>query len=210
MIVVDEQGNEYEATYPKRAKGLIKSGRARFVDENKICLACPPNINLEDNKMTDTNQIIENKTQLESKDVSKKASEYTKAFEEEFAKETSESSTKYTLDYALEQLEKVRNEASRFAVETREKISAIKSEGAGDVGTQALGEALLALVQEQEQIYRRLTDFYIGMVSDLKTADAKAALDLRKNFMDFVTDCVGASRANELPDFLTIWKIINS
>ena len=53
MIVVDSQGNEYEATYPKRAKGLVKSGRARFVAENKICLACPPNINLEDNKMSE-------------------------------------------------------------------------------------------------------------------------------------------------------------
>ena len=53
MIVVDEAGNEYEATYPKRAKGLVKNGRARFVAENKICLACPPNENLEDQKMTD-------------------------------------------------------------------------------------------------------------------------------------------------------------
>ena len=31
ISVVDEQGNEYEATYPKRAKGLVKSGRARFI-----------------------------------------------------------------------------------------------------------------------------------------------------------------------------------
>ncbi|MBQ9745551.1 MAG: hypothetical protein IJW21_01865 [Clostridia bacterium] len=54
VIVVDEQGNEYEATYPKRAKGLVKNGRARFVSENKICLACPP-INLEENKMMDNN-----------------------------------------------------------------------------------------------------------------------------------------------------------
>ena len=42
IIVVDEQGNQYEATYPKRAKGLVKNGRARFVDEHTICLACPP------------------------------------------------------------------------------------------------------------------------------------------------------------------------
>ena len=51
VIVVDEQGNEYEATYPKRAKGLVKNGRARFVDENKICLACPPDKMMEENKM---------------------------------------------------------------------------------------------------------------------------------------------------------------
>ena len=51
VIVVDEQGNEYEATYPKRAKGLVKNGRARFVGENKICLACPPDKMMEENKM---------------------------------------------------------------------------------------------------------------------------------------------------------------
>ena len=51
IVVVDEQGNEYEATYPKRAKGLVKNGRARFIDENTICLACPPKEYLEDNKM---------------------------------------------------------------------------------------------------------------------------------------------------------------
>ncbi len=50
ILVVDEKGNEYEATYPKRAKGLVKKGRARFISENMICLACPPN-ELEDNDM---------------------------------------------------------------------------------------------------------------------------------------------------------------
>ena len=54
VSVIDEYGNEYEATYPKRAKGLVKKGRARFVDDNTICLACPPNI-LEDTKMSDNN-----------------------------------------------------------------------------------------------------------------------------------------------------------
>ncbi len=42
VAVIDDRGNRYEATYPKRAKGLVKNGRARFVDENTICLACPP------------------------------------------------------------------------------------------------------------------------------------------------------------------------
>ena len=62
IIVVDEQGNEYEATYPKRAKGLVKNGRARFVDENKICLACPPDKILEEEKMSNnTNNKSEQK-----------------------------------------------------------------------------------------------------------------------------------------------------
>lgn len=51
VAVVDELGHEYEATYPKRAKGLVKSGRARFVDANQICLLRPPQIDLEDESM---------------------------------------------------------------------------------------------------------------------------------------------------------------
>jgi len=50
--VVDDLGNRYVPTYAKRAKGLVKNGRARWVDENTICLACPPDdMNLEDAKM---------------------------------------------------------------------------------------------------------------------------------------------------------------
>lgn len=64
IIVVDEQGNEYEATYPRRAKGLVKNGRARFIDENKICLACPPDIISED-KMEDNRIDIQDKKTTE-------------------------------------------------------------------------------------------------------------------------------------------------
>ena len=43
ITVLDMQGNVCGATYPKRARGLVKKGRARFVDEKTICFACPPN-----------------------------------------------------------------------------------------------------------------------------------------------------------------------
>ena len=78
ITVVDEQGNQYEATYPKRAKGLVKHGRARFVDEYTICLACPPQIETEDNTMS------ENTTKTESM-----------------------ATKKYTIEYILEQIEKI-------------------------------------------------------------------------------------------------------
>ena len=52
--VVDEAGNVYEPTWPKRAKGLVKNGRARFVEENKICLACPPDTKTEDEHMSNS------------------------------------------------------------------------------------------------------------------------------------------------------------
>lgn len=59
VTVIDEEGKIIGVTYPKRAKGLIKKGRARLVDENTVCLACPPNENLEDIEMENT---TENKT----------------------------------------------------------------------------------------------------------------------------------------------------
>ncbi len=59
VIVIDEQGNNYESTYPKRAKGLVKTGRARYVDENTICLTCPPKeYILEENNMNNENKLI--------------------------------------------------------------------------------------------------------------------------------------------------------
>ena len=56
--VVDEAGNVYEPTWPKRARGLVKNGRARFVAENRICLACPPDDKTEDKKMSNTNNVF--------------------------------------------------------------------------------------------------------------------------------------------------------
>jgi len=77
IIVVDEQGNQYEATYPKRAKGLVKNGRARFIDEHTICLACPPQTETEDKSMSENTVTTEATT------------------------------PKYTVEYILEQIEKI-------------------------------------------------------------------------------------------------------
>ena len=42
VLVSDESGKEYEPTFEKRARGLCKKGRARWIGENRICLAAPP------------------------------------------------------------------------------------------------------------------------------------------------------------------------
>ena len=74
IIVVDKQGNEYEATYPKRAKGLVKNGRARFINDNKICLLCPPEIEMEDNKMSE-NIIVNENVEVKSEAVLNEAND---------------------------------------------------------------------------------------------------------------------------------------
>ena len=76
VIVVDEQGNILEATYPKRAKGLVKKGRARFISESMICLACPPQ-KTEDNEMSNTQNKFDNLEILIDKNVSEQMEEST-------------------------------------------------------------------------------------------------------------------------------------
>ena len=55
IIVVDENGTVFESTWLKRANGLVKKGRARWLDDNTICLACPPE-QMEDNNMENSKQ----------------------------------------------------------------------------------------------------------------------------------------------------------
>ena len=55
IIVVDENGTVFESTWLKRANGLVKKGRARWLDEQTICLACPPEL-MEDNNMENSKQ----------------------------------------------------------------------------------------------------------------------------------------------------------
>jgi hypothetical protein len=51
IAVLGGSGQTLEPTYTKRAKGLVKHGRARWVNENTIALTCPPFNNKEDTHM---------------------------------------------------------------------------------------------------------------------------------------------------------------
>jgi hypothetical protein len=73
IIVIDENNVKHNSTYLRRAKGLVKNGRARWVDDNTICLtelcsvvepcsvSCPPlNKNItEDLSVNNINNIKE-------------------------------------------------------------------------------------------------------------------------------------------------------
>ena len=103
--VVDEAGIRYEATYLRRAKGLVKHGRARFIDENTICLACPPNkinLNSEDKNMMNIENFNSTK-EIETKQANTDNEKTAIRAEGAAAKTT----PKYSLEYALEQIEKI-------------------------------------------------------------------------------------------------------
>ena len=151
VIVVDENGNEYEATYPKRAKGLVKNGRARFIDENTICLACPPN-NTEDKDMSENKKADStiNKTSNEIADVKAELP-----------------SEKLTIDYILSKLEEI-SVGQAFATDAILELGKMKSGGPGDVGTQEQAKAVGEIIKAREATNQKLIALYEKMYDDLK------------------------------------------
>lgn len=143
VIVVDSQGNILEATYPKRAKGLVKNGRARFIDYNKICLACPPK-NLEDNKMTDkmmdmtTGEVIE----------------------------MTSGEPKLSVEYILAQLEKISSQTA-YLNEAIAQISGMQVAGSGDIGTQGKASAIADVVKCRETTNQKLISLYEKMYDQI-------------------------------------------
>ena len=184
VIVVDEQGNEYEATYPKRAKGLVKNGRARFVAENKICLACPPNENLEDKDMSENTTTIENAQETKSIEI--------------------------TVEYALAQIEKILADTQHIQ-EALYALRDVQSKGPGDVGAQGTAMSIANVVKYREETNQQLLAFYREMYNELKIEKANTEVDpaVRQQFLDFVmATTTNASPANELPDFSEIWNTV--
>lgn len=59
ITVVDENGNILESTYPKRAKGLVKKGRAHWVSDDVIRL-CAQNKKEETEMANNIYEILDN------------------------------------------------------------------------------------------------------------------------------------------------------
>ena len=183
--VLDEAGNEYEATYPKRAKGLVKHGRARFTDESQtaIILTCPPNQNLilEDPIMTE--QI-----------------NYTEAAE-------NTATEAYTYEYALKQLEHITNQTDHIHLAISE-LGRLENEGTPAGGSaDSVAKSIADVVRCRETTAQKLIDFYAKMYEDLKPRTPARVAD-RVEFMEWVRSCIGSSEPGiDLPDFEKLWKI---
>ncbi len=139
VIVVDEQGNEYEATYMKRAKGLVKNGRARFVGENKICLACPPDKILEENEMTNN---------IPEKQIFDKIAELQKSLE--------------SIDKFLFKIQLVTDSQSCVEPEEGEPIPL---DYLPEVAMEKI-KAIREIVLEREKTINKMLDFYLKLYQD--------------------------------------------
>ena len=190
--VTDEAGGEYEATYPKRARGLVKHGRARFTDESQtaIILTCPPDQNmiLEDNTMNEQINNIENTEVIENETVA---------------------TEKYTYEYALRQIELITNQTDHIHLAISE-LGRLENEGTPCGGSaKSVAEGIADVVRCRETTAQKLIDFYAKMYEDLKPRTTVQQAD-RAEFMNWVRDCIAASEPGiDLPDFASLWKTFN-
>ncbi|MBE5766840.1 MAG: hypothetical protein E7335_06730 [Clostridiales bacterium] len=144
ITVVDKDGTIYESTYPKRAKGLMKKGRARFIDENTICLACPPYIESEDH-MTD------HTTMNNAADCCNSAPDNSPAL---------------TMEYLLKKIDEIASN-QEFLLNAISELGKVQSAGPGDTGTQEKAKAIAEIVKAREATNQRLLAFYEKMYGTL-------------------------------------------
>ncbi len=167
IIVVDESGNRYEATYPKRAKGLVKNGRARFISENTICLACPPNYSdLEEHLMTDKN--VNATESAPNADASPKAESAEKAA----------GTAEFSIPYILTQLSALQNDTAYIhnALDSllgitsgKRPVDAIAGPNPVASAADAVGQIIAARENTNQQlikVYHQLLFQLIGMLED--------------------------------------------
>lgn len=144
IVVIDEQGNEYEATYPKRANGLIKKGRARFVNETTICLVCPPNEYLEENLMNEIKEVI----------VDEKIQE------------------KITVEYILKQIETIRtdNVYLKKAIEDMSRMDELPiPDNCYNLNFVTKAEGWRDIVNAREATNQKMIEFYEKVYDDIKS-----------------------------------------
>lgn len=187
VLVVDENGKEYGATYPKRAKGLVKHGRARFIDENTICLACPPSDNhqyTEDNTMSDNTYIEQTETTA--------------------AETVQTAAPEMTVEYILGEIRAIQDNAA-YLYQAISELKLIEVCGPGDIGAQAKAEAIAETVKSREETNRRLIDFYRDMYNKL-TAEDK----LRDKYLDIIEKAVNNPAGFGADEFQIITRLLDS
>lgn len=169
--VVDEQGTDYSVTYPKRAKGLVKNGRARYVDDHTICLACPPDFDLEDIKMD------ENYTAINHEDIGGEAG--------------TAAAGHYDLAYVLRQLELITTDTGYI----HNAIASLSDNSDGSMGI-GLGK----LVEAREQTNRRLIDLYEKMYNDLRGIKPEPPVQAKQPFETSLERIISAIEACDNDD----------
>lgn len=161
--VVDSSGKIIGRTYEKRAKGLVKKGRARFTDENRITL-----LPSEDaHEYTDT-----------------EGYKMDERINTENIENISEENSQYTIESVMQCMKKILDD-TQYIKDAIFNVTEIPSGDAGDCGSpgdiagKAKAEAISTIVRERENTNQKLIDFYNKVYNDLK-AQQFSASDVEK------------------------------
>ena len=116
--------------------------------------------------------------------------------------------SKYTLEYFLEQIEKLSVDYNAKATDDIVRtISGIPSTGTPCGGSgDEIAKAAADAVRERETTVRKMLDFYIRMVDELKP---KTDSTDKKMFLDWVKELTEAARPGvEIPEYARLWNEI--
>jgi len=194
IVVVDEQGKEYGATWPRRAKGLVKNGRARFISENKICLACPPDFILEDKEMSDREN-MEMDVELGTA--------------EAFANLDSEEGQTVNLAYILKQMEKIQ-EQTAYLNKAIDGLGKMTDGDSGETGAPGnimgaeKAKALGDIVRCRETTNQSLLKLYEKMYNDMP-----ARIAARAQVFDMIKHVVGNPNMDSEDVMAIVSNILN-
>ncbi len=166
----------YEATYFRRAKGLVKNGRARFVDDFTICLACPPNIYLEDtNTMTDIQGDFYRENNMVEQEVAP------------------------SMEYIMATIDKIVNHTD-YIHQTIGALSAIDTNGSVDGSAGEKCKAYQSLILSRETTNQKLISLLEKMYNDLNPTVHQKSDDIIK--LEQLASIISQYAPNEAADIL--------
>ena len=159
--MVDENGKEYGSTWLKRAGGLVKKGRARWLNEHTICLACPPNLT-EESKMEHSNEVLK----LPGTGSTDKA------------QSAAGTQNELTLNELLKRIDDIRGEMG-YLQELAENW----------LGSEAIG--IGNMVEEREKTYRQMLSFLERIYADrFAPASQRDRAEARNAILDKMNEAI--------------------
>lgn len=168
VIVTDENGVRYEATYPKRAALLVKNGRARFIDEKTICLARPPSNRKGKNMKSDDIRDRQQENGPEQVEPPAADAAETKAAPDAVAAACETESPRPSIAYVLSRIDRIMNDTA-YLHEALDVLKAMApTAGPGDLAGASRAEAVGNVVTAREETNRKLLELFQKMYDDLK------------------------------------------
>jgi len=203
--VVDRLGNNYAATYKRRANGLVKLGRAQWSDENKtkICLLAGPALYIEEDNAME--RFDNNGNKLPEELHSDLAASAERAEIINTAKTPEE-----IVMYIMGQMEKIRSD-NTYILEAFRQLNdmanhppiAHASSDAAFAKAQAVGE----IVKSREATNQKLLSMYERMYGDFKPRVAGDDKEVKLRWLTEMVNAnsyLGESIGDNLTDVLKI------